>query len=392
MDSRRFEAEHFFQTYKRLPLEIDRGEGAYVFTASGERYLDMFAGIAVNALGHRHAGILRAIAEQAEKYVHASNYFLQQPQLRLAQLLLKHSGYKRIFFTNSGAEATEGAMKVARRFGIRSGKSEMLGFSNGFHGRTLGALSVMDRREYREGFEPFLDQCHVLPFNDPPALRTSITDQTVAVVVEYIQGEGGIRPVSREFAEALEELRRQHGFLIIADEVQSGLGRTGRLFAYQHYNAKPDLVLVAKSLGGGLPLGAILGNATVGDVLQPGSHGSTFGGNPVACAAGIVLLTELIDNGVMKNAETVGDILVEELLELKNTFPAAIKEVRGYGLMIGVELHQESEPIASRLREKRVLVNSTDKTVLRIIPPLIIGKSHVEEFIKAFEEVLSEVK
>ncbi len=388
MDSLELEARNFFHTYKRLPLDIDRGEGAYLYTKSGDRYLDMFAGIAVNALGHAHAGMIKAIADQAGKYIHLSNYFVQEPQLTLARLLLQHSGYERVFFSNSGTEATEGAMKIARKYGVARGKNEIIGFSNGFHGRTMGALSIMDRPKYRDGYGPFLEHCRVLPFNDPAELRSSINQQTLALVLEFIQGEGGIRPATEEFVEAIVSMKKEYGFLIIADEIQAGLGRTGKLFAFERFNVRPDIVLIAKPLGGGLPLGAILGDRNVGDVLQTGTHGSTFGGNPVACAAGIVVLTELFDNGVMNNAETVGHLLKEELLRLRAEFPTLIKEVRGYGLMIGVELYRESEPVAIDLRQKRVLVNATDKTVLRIVPPLIISKQHVDEFVNAFAEVL----
>jgi len=386
-----FEAEHFFQTYKRLPLDIDRGEGVYLYTKDGTRYLDMFAGIAVNALGHGHDGIIRAIEEQSRKYVHLSNYFVQKPQIALARLLLTSSGYDRVFFSNSGTEATEGAIKIARAFGSSRGKTEIVGFSNGFHGRTMGALSIMDRSKYRETFGPFLDDCRVESFNNPVGLRSVVSSHTAALVLEFIQGEGGVRTVTPEFIEAIESLRKEFGFLLIADEIQSGLGRTGKFFAFQHFGVKPDLVLVAKSLGGGLPLGAILGKSLVAELLQPGTHGSTFGGNPVACAAGLVVLTELIEHGIMNHAAAIGKMLMKELWRIQAAHSSLVAEVRGYGLMLGMELSVDAEPIAEALREKHILVNVTDKTVLRILPPLIINEHQVNKFVRALNEVLAAI-
>ena len=382
------ESNPFFHTYKRLPLDIDRGEGAYLITKDGTRYLDLFAGIAVNALGYGHSRVLNAIHDQASKYIHLSNYFLQEPQLRLAHALLKHSGYQKVFFTNSGTEATEGAIKIARKWGASRGKNEIVAFSNGFHGRTMGALSIIDRPKYRDGYEPFLEHCRVLPFNDCEELRRALGPQTLAVVLEFIQGEGGIRSATVEFVRTIEALQQEHGFLLVADEIQSGLGRTGKLFSFQHFGAMPDIVLAAKPLGGGLPLGAILGNSVVADVLQTGTHGSTFGGNPVACAAGIVVLEELMERGVMENAEAMGDLFLAKLASLKAEHPWFIRDVRGIGLMIGIELSIESEAVAVALREKKVLVNATDKTVLRIVPPLIITSGHVEEFVQTLRQVI----
>ncbi|HUI63665.1 MAG TPA: aminotransferase class III-fold pyridoxal phosphate-dependent enzyme, partial [Bacteroidota bacterium] len=228
------EAATMFHTYKRLPLEIDRGEGVYLYARDGKRYLDMFAGLAVNALGYAHPRVVRAISEQASRFTHLSNYFLQESQIRLAELLTRLSGYPRVFLANSGTECTEAAIKIARKWGASRHKGEIIALSNAFHGRTMGALSLMDRTKYREGFGPFLPSCSVIPFNDGAALRAAVSERTAAVMLEFIQGEGGIRPVSQEFARQLSELKSTFGFLIIADEVQSGAGRTGRFFAFQH--------------------------------------------------------------------------------------------------------------------------------------------------------------
>jgi predicted acetylornithine/succinylornithine family transaminase len=386
------EAANFFHTYKRLPLEVERGEGVYLFTRDGKRYLDMFAGLAVNALGYAHPRILEAIRSQASRYTHLSNYFLQETPIRLAEILTKLSGYPRVFFCNSGTEAIEGAIKIARKWGSTRGKSEILSLSNSFHGRTMGALSLMDRPKYRDGFGPFLDGCRVLPFNDPEALRKSVSPKTAAVVLEFIQGEGGIRPVSAEFARTLEELHRKSGFLLIADEIQSGAGRTGKFFGFQHYPVSPEVVTLAKPIGGGLPLGAILATKDVASVLEPGMHGTTFGGNPVACAAGVAVLEEIEEKDLTGRAAALGERLKDGLKGLAKEFPVLIKEVRGFGLMAGAELDRSGEGIAEAMRERGILINCTDTTVLRFLPPLIIEPSHVDETITTLRDILSHVK
>jgi predicted acetylornithine/succinylornithine family transaminase len=387
MNSLEREAAYFFHTYKRIPLEIARGEGVYLFTRDGKRYLDMFGGLAVNALGYGHPGILEAIARQSRMYIHLSNYYLQEPQLRLAELLVKHSGYPRVFFGNSGTEVIEGAIKIARKWGSKRGKTEIISFTNAFHGRTMGALSMMDRPKYREGYEPFLENFRIVEFNDLSALREAVGPKTAAVALEFIQGEGGIFPVTREFAAGIKELQQRFGFLLIADEIQCGIGRTGKLFGYQHYPVTPDIVVLAKPLGGGLPLGAILGGGAVANVLEPGVHGTTFGGNPVACAAGIVVLEEIVERGVMSNAASMGTILNARLLDLQKEFPAIVKEVRGYGLMAGMELTREGESIVGKLRDRGILLNCTNQNVLRFLPPLTIGEEHINETIRNLREI-----
>jgi len=381
------EAAALFHTYKRLPLEIVRGEGATLITADGTRYLDMFAGIAVNALGHAHPRVVRAIADQATRYIHVSNYFLQEPQVRLAELLQRHSGFPRVFFANSGTEAVEGALKIARKRGAALGKSGIVSFANAFHGRTMGALSLMDRPSYRDGFGPFLPDCTVVPLNDVPALRAAVGPGTAAVVLECIQGEGGIRPVSPAMVETLSALHREYGFLIIADEIQSGVWRTGTFLACEQFGLHPDLVTMAKPIGGGLPLGAILGSQAVADVLQPGSHGTTFGGNPVACAAGIAVLEELEALGIAQSVRTVGAAFAVALLKLCTEFPSLCTEVRGRGLMLGLELTRDGNPIVAAMRERRILINCTDTTVLRFVPPLIITPDQVTETLHTLRDV-----
>lgn len=386
------ELAYFFHTYKRIPLEIERGDGVYLFAKNGTRYLDMFSGLAVNALGYNHPKIVRAIQEQSQKYIHLSNYYLQEPQIQLAEMLVKYSGYKKVFFCNSGTEAIEGALKIVRKWGSKKNKKEIISFTNAFHGRTMGALSMMDRAKYRDGYEPFLENFTIVEFNNPQELQKTVNENTLAIVLEFIQGEGGVVPVTEEFANEVKKLKSQFGFLLIADEIQAGIGRTGKFFGFQHYNIQPDIVVVAKPIGGGLPLGAILGNETVADVLEPGVHGTTFGGNPVACAAGIAVLEEIMENGLMTNAERMGSLLKSKLLDLQKEFPTLVKEVRGYGLMLGMELTQEGESLVTAMREKKILINCTNQNVLRFLPPLIINEQHVMETVTSLREVFQNLQ
>lgn len=389
MDAPGRDAALFMHTYNRLPLEIVRGEGPWLVARDGTRYLDMFAGIAVNALGHAHPAILRAIADQAARYIHVSNYFHQEPQQRLAEALLGASGYDRAFFANSGTEAIEGALKIARRWGAPRGRRTLVSFSGAFHGRTMGALSIMDREKYRKGFAPFLPDCRVCAFGSVDGLTEAVNETTAAVVLEYIQGEGGIRPVSPSFAASLEGLRQQFGFLIVADEIQSGIGRTGRFFGFEHFGASPDIVTLAKPLGGGLPLGAIIARGEAATVLEPGTHGTTFGGNPVACAAGAAVLHEIVQNGLMLRSAALGRVLMSRLHDLRAEFPTLIKEVRGFGLMVGVELTVPGDPVVSAMQDRGVLINCTDTTVLRFVPPLIVDEGHVASACAALRESLA---
>ncbi|MEX2117762.1 MAG: acetylornithine/succinylornithine family transaminase [Bacteroidota bacterium] len=367
------EQEHnlFFQTYKRLPLDIVQGEGCILTDRNGKQYLDFFGGLAVNALGYRHPRILEAIRVQSERYIHLSNFFIQEPQVRLAEKLIAASGFKKLFLTNSGTEAVEGAIKLARKWGKGKGKSTLYGLSNSFHGRTMGALSLTERAKYREGYEPFLPNTDHIRFNDVEDLRAKINAQTLGVILEAIQGEGGVNIVSQEFCEELKALRQRHGFLIIADEIQSGIGRTGKFFGFQHIGLNPDIVVVAKAIGGGLPLGAFLGTEATAGALTYGVHGTTFGGNPVACAAGVVVLEEVVEKGLMQRAQEIGERLRKAFTEMKSHYPERIRDVRGYGCMMGVELAGDGQPIADELMNQGVLVNCTNTKVLRFLPPYI---------------------
>jgi len=382
------EAKLFFKTYKRLPLLIERGEGCYLFTKDGDRYLDMFSGLAVNALGYNHPKVIAAIEQQAKKYIHLSNFFVQEPQVELAECLLRHSKFQKIFFTNSGTEATEGAMKLVRKWGKTNKKTKIFGMTNGFSGRSMGSLSIMDKDKYRDGYGPFLENCGHIIFNDVEDLRTKIDDSTAAVFLEFIQGEGGVIPVSKEFVNALDSLRSRFGFLVVADEIQSGIMRTGKFFAYEHFDFHPDIVTIAKPIGGGLPLGAILGNDAVACVWSYGVHGTTFGGNPVACAAGKVVIETLTAESMKNQLKEMAAYLYSQLTTLKEEF-AIITEIRGSGFMIGVDLSTDSAPIVEEMLARGVLVNSTAKTVVRILPPLIAEKKEIDALVRVFGEVLS---
>ncbi len=382
------EAKLFFKTYKRLPLEIERGEGCYLYAKDGKTYLDMFAGLAVNALGYAHPGVVAAIEQQARRYTHLSNFFIQQPQLDLAESLLRHSGFQKIFFTNSGTEATEGTIKLVRKWGASSKRTKIFGMSNGFSGRSMGSLSIMDKDKYREGYGPFLENCGYIVFNDIADLRAKADKHTAAIFLEFIQGEGGIVPVSKEFVKELESLRKKHGFLVVADEIQSGIMRTGKFFAYEHFDFHPDIVTIAKPIGGGLPLGAILGSDVVAAVWSYGVHGTTFGGNPVACAAGKVVIDALTTEAMKLQIRENSSYLFAQLESLKKKF-SVIKEVRGFGFMIGADLSIDSAPIVDAMLARGVLVNSTAKTVVRILPPLIAGKKEIDTLIAVFDAVLT---
>jgi|YNPMSStandDraft_1061717.scaffolds.fasta_scaffold00106_22 acetylornithine aminotransferase len=369
-----------FQTYKRLPIIIERAEGAKIWDVDGNEYLDFLAGIAVNALGHSHPKIIEAAKNQIDKYMHVSNYFYQEPQIRLAEKLSSVTGYSRVFFTNSGTEATEGAIKLVRKYSFDKGKTEIIAFCGGFHGRTYGALSIMDKPKYKEKMGPFLPNTKVIELNDLSELEQNIDETTAAVFLEFIQGEGGIVSPTQNFVDKLEDLRRKYNFLLVADEIQCGVGRTGKFFGFEHFGVKPDIVTMAKGLGGGLPLGAILATEFLANVWDRGNHGTTYGGNAVACATGLVVIEELF-SGMMENVNTVGDYLKTKLLQLMEQFPKLIQEVRGYGLMLGLLLTFDAQLLVDELLNQQVIANAASGKVLRIVPPLVITLDEAQLFI-----------
>lgn len=374
--------------YKRLPITVDYAQGCRIYDVEGKPYLDFLSGIAVNTLGHSHPKIQNAIEHQIRRYMHLSNYFYQEPQIALAEKLVALSGLSKIYFSNSGAESFEGALKLAAKWGSVRGKKNMYAFSGGFHGRTYGSLSMMDKPLYKEGMGPFLDNKFVLPFNDCEALRAAIDEKTCAVALECIQGEGGISMVTQEFIDELTALRQKYDFLIIADEIQGGVGRTGKFMSYMHYKFTPDIVTLAKGIGGGLPLGAILFHERVADVWVRGNHGTTFGGNAVSCAAGLVVLNE-VEEWAESNAAAIGEYLQLRLGELAHNFPRDIVEIRGKGLMVGIVMSYDAQEFVDALLQEKVICNVTAGSVVRVLPPLIIGKQDVDEFIEALTKLLT---
>ena len=380
------EKELFLSTYKRIPIKIKGGEGVHLFDSNGNKYLDFFSGLAVNALGYAHPKIVEAVCSQVSKFGHLSNNYITDIQIEFAELLIKYSGMSKVFLSNSGTEANEAALKLIRKkYGP---DKKIFSLTNGFHGRTFGSLSLTDREKYRKGFEPFLPNISRISFNNIIDLRSKINNDTSAIFLEFIQGEGGVHIVSSDFVSALNELRDKFGFAVVADEIQSGIGRTGQPFAYNHFNFIPDIVTSAKAIGGGLPLGATLTAPCFDKIFEPGKHGTTFGGNPVSCAAGVAVLKEIFENGLIEHVKEYGDYFMNQLKELQSLFPNDIKEVRGRGFMIGVELYFEGNKIVEQMRERKVLTNCTSSNVLRILPPLIAGKSEIDFFLYNFHEVL----
>ncbi|MBC8125423.1 MAG: acetylornithine/succinylornithine family transaminase [Candidatus Kapabacteria bacterium] len=375
-----------FQTYRRIPVAIERAEGLSIIDVNGKTYLDMLGGFAVNALGHTHPKIVAAIEKQIRQYMHVSNAFYQEPQVVLAEQLQAASGYPRVFFCNSGAEATEGAMKIARRFGTAQSRYDIIGFSGGFHGRTYGPLSIMDKALYKDGMGPFLPNTLVLPFNDIDALEARIDENTCAVMLEFIQGEGGIVEATEEFVSALWQLKERFGFLIIADEVQCGIGRTGDFFAFERYGVQPDIVTIAKAIGGGLPLGAILATNEAAQLFERGMHGTTYGGNPVACAAGSVVVSE-VTSGLMKNVQEIGEYFSASLLSLKDKYTHIVREVRGRGCMQGIVVDGDSAPIVSQLLDRGIIANATAGNVIRFLPSYLITRQDIDTLIVALDSI-----
>jgi predicted acetylornithine/succinylornithine family transaminase len=383
----KIENENFLQVYSRLPIVVSKAEGAYIWDEDGTKYLDFLGGIAVNVLGHSHPKIIEAITIQSSKYLHLSNYFYQEAQITFAEQLTKSTNYPRVFLTNSGTESVEGALKLIRKWGNINNKNNIIAFEGGFHGRSYGALSLMDKPIYKSDMGPFLSGVTIIKYNSPEELELAVNPFTTAVFLEFLQGEGGIVGVSAEFVDKLLELKEKYNFLIVADEVQAGMGRTGKFFSFEHYNIKPDIVLVSKGLGGGLPLGAILTTEELANVWDKSQHGTTFGGNALSCAVGKVVLEE-INNSVMQNVLNIGEYFYEQLRLVKNEFPEKVKSVRGRGLMLGLELSFEAKLLLNELLKENIITNATSVNVLRLVPPLIITKEEVDIFIRGLNNSL----
>ncbi|MDK2865418.1 MAG: acetylornithine/N-succinyldiaminopimelate aminotransferase [Thermotogota bacterium] len=374
-------------TYNRFPVTIKHGKGARVWDEKGRCYLDFTAGIAVNVLGHGHPKLLDAIKNQAERVIHVSNLYWNEPQIKLAELLSKHTTGGSVFFVNSGTEANEAALKLARKFGkTRSEKKyKIISTINSFHGRTYGSLSATGQPKYQRSFTPMLEGFEYVEYNNVDSLASKMSPDVCAVILEPIQGEGGVLPAKKEFLETARRLCDEYDALLIFDEVQTGMGRTGHLFAYQYYGVTPDILTVAKGLGGGVPIGAVIANENA-NVFKPGDHGSTFGGNPLACAAGVAVMETITSDGFLEHVRTVGDYLLEKLKKLAETYDV-ISEVRGMGMILGIELQKDLKALdfAMKCLDKGLLVTLSGNNTIRLLPPLIIEKSDVDEAVEILD-------
>ncbi|HPZ43960.1 MAG TPA: acetylornithine transaminase [Bacillota bacterium] len=376
----------------RIPLAPVKGEGARLWDADGREYLDFVSGIAVNSLGHCHPAVVDAICRQAAKLIHCSNLYYIEQQARLAKLLVENSALDKVFFCNSGAEANEAAIKLARKYAkLKWGaeKFEIITALHSFHGRTLAAVTATGQPKYQKGFEPLPPGFKYVPYNDLDALEEAIGPATCAVLLEPVQGEGGVNVASRHYLEGVQMLCREHGALLIFDEVQTGLGRTGRFLAYQHFGVEPDILTLAKALGGGFPIGAMLAKEDIAAAFQPGDHASTFGGNPLACAAALAAMEEMLLGGVVENAATTGAYMYEKLKVLGEKYPF-VKEIRGLGLLLGMELTIEGKEIVNGCLERGLLINCVNNNVLRFIPPLTITRDDIDRALAILDQVMAQ--
>ncbi len=387
--------KNYLPVFNRYKIVLDRGEGVYLYDVTGKKYIDFLAGIAVNVLGHNYKPLVDAISEQAAKVIHVSNLYYTEPQANAAEKLVKLSGLDRAFFANSGAEANEGAIKIARKFAksFSKDKVQIITAWHSFHGRTLATLTATGQPKYHKGFEPLPGGFDYVHYNDIDELEQKISDKTCAVMLETIQGEGGVYPPKNNYLQKVRELCDKHNALLIFDEIQAGIGRSGKFFAYEKYNVKPDIVTLAKGLAGGVPIGAFICTEKVANAFHAGDHGTTFGGNPLACAAANVVLDTVPNEKFLSDVEEVGNYFKNKLVELQKKYPEQISEIRGEGLILGVQLSNPKKSgveIVNECMKRGAIINCTVGTVLRFIPPLIITKEHVDEVVKILDEVFAE--
>ncbi len=382
--------KYVIANYKRLPRVIVKGEGCYLWDADGNKILDMFPGWAVSGIGHCHPKVVEALRKQAGVLLHIDNTFYSEPQGELAKLLSERGFGGKCFFCNSGAEANEAALKLAR-LATAEGKYKFITAEGSFHGRTFATVTATAQPKYHEGFLPLLPGFVYVPYNDVNALEKAFNDEVCAVMVEPIQGEGGINVATKEYLEAIRRLCDQNGALMILDEVQTGMGRTGKWFAYQHYDIEPDILTLAKALGGGVAIGAMMAKEEFAAKLVPGKHASTFGGNCLACAAGIAVVEAIEQDKLLENANRMGEYAKQKLLQLKQKYPI-IEQVRGIGLMIGVQLTGPGSEIVDKCLARGLRINCTNNTVLRFMPAMIVTKQQLDETINILDSVLGENK
>lgn len=382
---------YLMHTYNRFPIAIRKGRGMKVWGTDGKEYLDFMGGVAVNCLGHCHPKVVVAIQKQAQRLIHVSNYFHIEAQTKLAKILVDNSFADKVFFCNSGAEANEAAIKLARRYFrelVGQNKFEFITALNSFHGRTLGTLSATGQEKFKIGFDPLVPGFKHVEFNDLEAIEKAITKNTCAVMLEPIQGESGVKIPDPDYLREVRKLCDRHAILLILDEVQTGIGRTGKLFAYEHYGMTPDIMTLAKGLGGGVPIGAMLATDKIAAAFEPGTHGSTFGGNPLACSAAIATLGVLLeDDFVLDQCRRMGKYFKKRLEELKKEFPSIVADVRGMGLLVGMELTKDGTPLVKACMERGLLINCTAGNILRFMPALIITEKDIDHLIEMLGQV-----
>ena len=382
--------DYIVPSYKRLPYIFVKGKGAKLVDIDAKSYLDFFPGWGVSNLGHCHPKVMSAVREQVSKLIHLPNNFYSLPQAQLAKEIIYWAFDGKVFFSNSGADANEAAIKLSRKFG-RGARYEIITFENSFHGRTLATLSATGQAKHQEGFAPLAPGFKILPFNDLSAVKNSLTDKTVAIMLELIQGEGGVNVAEKDFVLGLRKLCDERNLLLIIDEVQTGIGRTGKMFCYEHHGITPDILTLAKALGGGLPIGAMVAKRNIADLLAPGTHASTFGGSPLVCKAALAVLRAIQKEKILKNVCEAG-LYMKGKLEALKAKHRIIKEMRGLGLIWGVELNQEGAEIVNTCLKNGLIINCTHTTVLRLMPALDVTEKQINKAIVILDKVLSEVE
>lgn len=385
----KLDQEYYLQTFKRYPIAFEKGEGCTLWDVEGKQYLDALAGIAVCNLGHCHPAVTEAIRKQAGELVHISNFFVSKPQVELSEMLVNLSGLDRVFFTNSGAESVEGAVKLARKYARSQNRGGVvIAMKNSFHGRTLATIA-MGKKAMQEGFGPMPEGFQQIDFNDIEAVKAAVSENTAAIILEPVQGEGGIHVAELEYLKQLRTLCDEHNIALIFDEIQCGIGRTGKLFAKDHFGVEPDIMTLAKGLGGGMPIGAILCKQKIDDAINFGDHGTTFGGNPLACAASIATLNLIKEASFLDEVKAKGEYLKSKILaqDLPN-----LEEVRGLGLMLGAVFNFETKPVVAKMLELGVIANATANNVLRLLPPLIVAEDEMDHLVKIISQSVIEIQ
>lgn len=395
MDNKTVIAEtekYYLPVFGRYPLVLDHGKGCYLYDKDGNAYIDFLAGIAVNALGHAHPVLVKAIADQAAKLMHCSNLYYTEIQAKAVKVIAEVSGFDRVFLANSGAEANEGALKLARKYGKQkaAGKYRIITAVHSFHGRTMMTLTATGQEKYQQGYEPLPQGYEYVEYGNIQQLKAAMSEDVCAVLLEPIQGEGGVHVPSDEYLQQVRELCDKHDALLIFDEIQTGVGRTGKWFAYMHSGVKPDVLTFAKGIGGGFPMGGFAVTERLAHVFKPGDHGSTFGGNPLACAAAYAGLTAIRSENLVDKAAVQGAYLQAELLKLQAKYPEKVKEVRGKGLILGMELFKEGKAVVESCLKDKVIINCTAGNVIRLVPPLIVSKKEIDMVVQALDKALAE--